>query len=662
MSAAAILAVALLAATQQALAGEANAEAAAESRLRDSANYLASDELEGRGVGTQGLDKAADYIAAEFKKMGLKTDLFDGKPFQTFELTTGAQLGKPNEAKLVSDEQTIDLKLGKNFNTMAVGGSGKFDLPLVFAGYGITAEHEGYDDFKDFDVKDKAVILLRKEPQQGNPHSIFNGTDNSPHAFFERKISNAYQHGAAAVILVNDGFGIEESLQKLRESYAKEFEKLTKAQTAAAEKKDASIEEIRKQYGEIAGIASKLKQINDRILSACDPLMGFESAGLSTSRNMPVVTINRDTIDQMLKASGNKSLLELEAAIDEGPKPKTMAITGWKIVGQTAIDRTVAEVKNVVGVLEPRDGSTADETIIIGAHYDHLGMGGFGSFVPNKKEVHNGADDNGSGTAALLEVARQITAAGPQNRRVVFIAFTAEERGLIGSAHYAKEPLFPLESTVAMLNMDMVGRLTDNKLIIQGVDTAKEFDKIIDGLNEAYKFEITKKSGGVGPSDHATFYLKKIPVMHFFTGTHADYHRPSDDSDKLNIVGMRQIASMLTETALELAAADKRPEYVEIKAPQQASRGGDRPYFGSIPDFADSGEGYKLGGVTKGGPAEKAGIKAGDSIVKLGEYKVANLDDFDLALRKFKGGDKVPVEVLRDGKVVKLEITLGEPR
>ncbi len=639
------------------------ANTAIEARLRESANYLASDELEGRGLGTKGLDKAADYIAAEFKKMGLKTDLYDGTPFQSFEVTTGAKLGKPNAARLVAEEQTIDLKLDKNFTPMTVGGSGTFDVPVIFAGYGITAEKEQYDDYADLDVKDKAVIILRKEPQQGNPHSVFNGTDNSPHAFFERKISNAYQHGAAVVILVNDGFGVQESLAKLQASWAKEAEKLTAAQTAFAETKKPSVEQIRKHYGEIATITNKIKQINERILKACDPLMPFNAAGLSSSRNMPVLTINREVIDQVLKAGGHKSLLELEAAIDEGPKPQSFAISGWKLAGQTSVERTVAEVKNIIAVLEPREGPLADETIIIGAHYDHLGMGGFGSFVPNQKEVHNGADDNGSGTAALLEVARQIVAAGPQARRVVFMAFTAEERGLIGSAHYAKEPLFPLESTVAMLNMDMVGRLQDNKLIIQGVDTAKEFDQLIDGLNHAYKFEVTKKSGGVGPSDHATFYLKQIPVMHFFTGTHADYHRPSDDADKLNIEGMRRISSMLTQTALALAEADKRPEYVEVKGPERtADRGGDRPYFGSIPDFADGGEGYKLGGVTKEGPAAKAGIKAGDSIVKLGKYKIGNLEDFDLALRKFSGGDKVPVEVLRDGKVVKLEIILGDPR
>ncbi|MGH7134117.1 MAG: M28 family peptidase, partial [Pirellulales bacterium] len=270
--------------------------------------------------------------------------------------------------------------------------------------------------------------------------------------------------------------------------------------------------------------------------------------------------------------------------------------------------------------------------------------------------------DNASGTAALIEVARRL-AARPEKlaRRIEFIAFTGEERGLIGSARYCRDPLCPLDKTIAMLNMDMVGRLTDDKLIVQGADTATEFGPIIDELAERYGFKVTKQPGGFGPSDHASFYPHKVPVMHFFTGTHSDYHRPTDDLEKINLPGMRRVADMVTEAVVALAGAEERPHYQAVKAKSQG-RGGDRPYFGSIPDFASEEPGYHLGGVSPDSPADKGGLKAGDAIIKLGEYKIGNLEDFDGALRKFKAGDKVPVVVKRDGQEITVSVVLDPPR
>jgi Zn-dependent M28 family amino/carboxypeptidase len=319
-------------------------------------------------------------------------------------------------------------------------------------------------------------------------------------------------------------------------------------------------------------------------------------------------------------------------------------------------------VKNVVGVLEGV-GPLANETVVIGAHYDHVGRGGpdSGAIDPNSKEIHNGADDNASGTATLIEVARQIVQAESKpRRRIVFIAFTGEERGLFGSDYYTKHPLFKLEDTVAMLNMDMVGRLDEDKLIIEGVDTAAEFEPLVESANRRQAFKITKKSGGSGPSDHASFYPMKVPVMHFFTGTHGDYHRPSDDFEKLSLSGMRRVGEMVAEVALNLAQDSQRPTYKEVAAPVRG--GGDRPYFGSVPDFSSDQPGYALKSVTSGSPAEKAGIQGGDVIIKLGESRIGNLDDFDSALRKFTGGDRVPIVVRRDGQDVTLQVTLGEPR
>jgi hypothetical protein len=346
-----------------------------------------------------------------------------------------------------------------------------------------------------------------------------------------------------------------------------------------------------------------------------------------------------------------------------GPTPQSFLLDGQRLIGRTDIERQEATVRNVIGILE---GSRphADEAVVIGAHYDHLGSGGQGSAAPGSTEVHNGADDNASGTAALMEIARNLVAGRDQvGRTVIFIAFTGEERGLLGSAHYVQNPIVPLEKTVAMLNLDMVGRLDDNKLIVNGTGTAKEFDAWVDQLNERHGFEISKSEGGFGPSDHTSFYAEEIPVLHFFSGLHPDYHKPSDDFQHLNIEGMRRIAEFVAAIARQIATAQARPIHVAVGQERVAAGPtGTRPYFGSIPQFPDPGDGYALSGVTPESPAARAGLKAGDKIVRLGEYKIGNLEDFDGALRKFNAGDRVDVEVVRDGQSMTLQVTLDPPR
>ena len=393
-------------------------------------------------------------------------------------------------------------------------------------------------------------------------------------------------------------------------------------------------------------------------------MLPFDGAGSSGSegRDFPVLTITRSAMDEVVQAALDATLAQLEADIDKGPTPYSRELTGWRIEGEASVVREASEVKNVIAVLEG-EGPHADETIVIGAHYDHLGWGGPGSAAPGVKEIHNGADDNGSGTTVLLQVARQLAERGRKlPRRIVFIAFTGEERGLVGSARYVRNPLYPIDSTVAMLNLDMVGRLKDEKLIVHGTGTATEFDALVDRFAEPSGFQITKKPGGFGPSDHSSFYAASVPVLFFFTGSHKDYHRPSDDYDKLNIDGMRRIADLVAQVATTLAEADQRPHYRQVKGATTLGGGGDRPYFGSIPDFAQQEPGYALSGVTKGGPAQRGGAKAGDIIIRFGDSKIGNLEDFDSALRKFKAGDKVPVVVKRGDEQIKLEVTLDPPR
>lgn len=650
--------------------------AAIEARMAADMKYLASDELEGRGIGTAGLDKAADHIAAQFAALKLKTDLFEGSPFQKFEITAAVERGPEDRNRLEftgpaatpgDPAQKIGLKLGTDFQTMGLGGSAQFTSPLVFVGYGITAKEHEYDDYAGIDVKNKFVILVRKEPQQNDPHSKFDGNRASQHATFNRKIANAFEHGAAGVILVNDQLEVTQKRAADEKNRAEALQKLVDAHRGFAEQKDPTPEATQEHRSEVNRLIAQLYSLNERLVGDYDQLPDFAGAGTDSSHpKFPVFFAKRSAIGSLLKAAGLDDLATIERQIDEDLRPRSKELANWTTNGEALVVRKMAPVKNVIGVLEGV-GPLANETVIVGAHYDHVGRGGPGSgslaVAPWTTDIHNGADDNASGTTSLLEVARRF--AGQPNkprRRLVFIAFTAEERGLLGSARYVREPRFPLEDTVAMVNMDMVGRLLDSKLIVYGTGTATQFDPLIESLNKKYQFTLTKHPEGFGPSDHSSFYARQIPVFHFFTGTHSDYHRPSDDADKINYEGMRRITDMVCEVVESIVNDEKRPEYKEVKSTQGAMRGGDRPYFGSIPDFGQEGQGYALMGVVKGGPAELAGLKAGDIIVKLGESRVGSLDDFDSALRKYKAGDKVPVTVKRGTEMVTVTVTLAPAR
>jgi hypothetical protein len=639
-----------------------------EQRLLKSATYIASDELEGRGVDTKGINLAADYIVAQFKEIGLKTEIIDGSPFQKFTMVTAVKPGQENSLAIVDPEgKAADLKLASDFNTLGAGGSGKFDLPLVFVGYSITAKNEqqglDYDDFAGIDVKGKAVVMIRRQPQQGSSDSKFGNMRRSMHASFERKISNAYQHGAAAVIIVNDGFTIARTVDSLRKKWSETIDLMTAEATAFNALKAPTREEVAKHVESAEKRVKDLDQVRKDLAAAADPLIPFNGAGTnSRGRDVPVLTVTRAVMDKIVSAAMGKDLATIEAEIDKEVKPMSVELAGWKVRGQTSVDRVNSEVKNVIGVL-PGEGPLAEETIVLGAHYDHLGYGtGGGALDAAVQGIRNGADDNGSGTVALIECARQLAASGPHKRTFVFIAFTAEERGLIGSEYYCEHPTIDLAKCVAMLNMDMVGRLNEEKLTIQGADTAKEFRPFIDEINKKYGFVINHQRGGTGPSDHTSFYVKKVPVMHFFTNTHPDYHRVTDDVEKLNIPGMRRVIEMVVETGAHIAGTEARPTYVQVAGGRgRFGGGGDRPYFGSIPAFEDA-PGLKISGVTEEGPAAKAGLKAGDVIQQLGDLKIGNLEDFDGALRRFKAGDKVKVQVLRGDEKITVEVTLEPPR
>ncbi|MCA9222904.1 MAG: M28 family peptidase, partial [Planctomycetales bacterium] len=466
---------------------------ASEQRLYDAVRYLASDELEGRGVETEGINKAADFIAKEFAAAGLKTDIIDGGPFQKFTMTVKSEPGPKEQNKLAfvgpakedGSPQRLELALGKTFNSLAVGGSAQFDAPVVFVGYGITSPEHEFDEYKGLDVEGKIVVMIRKEPQQDNPHSKFDGTDSSRHAFFTTKISNAFQHGAAAVVLVNDGGELKKVAEADERAWAKAVEQFGKTHEEHQAIESPTDDQTAAYRLEIKKLAERIVNLSKNLDREPDRLLDFSGAGTESSHaKMPVFFASRASVEPMVQAALGKSLDELEAAIDEDLQPRSSVLEGWTAVGEANVVHQQAEVKNIIGVLEG-EGPLADETVIVGAHYDHIGMGGNNSLAPGTVAIHNGADDNASGSAALLEVARRYgSLSGKPRRRMVFLAFTGEESGLIGSGHYIGNPVFPLEKTVAMINMDMVGRLNDNKLIVHGTGTATTFDALVDELNK----------------------------------------------------------------------------------------------------------------------------------------------------------------------------------
>src|SRR5436190_14312838 len=501
----ALLSFAVLAFSSLAPVYSGDAAAVSQQRLLTDIKYLASDELEGRGVGLAGLDAAADYIRDQFAKAGLKLDSVGGGPYQTFTMSTGASLGSVNSLEITGPEsKKLTLEQKTDFLPQSFGASGAFTGELVFCGYGIEAPDKNFDEFAGIDLKGKVAIIMRKVPQQSNPHAPFSDGRRgvSPDGELRTKLDRAFDKGAVAVLFVNDPYSGRNELEQGK----KEVAKLADAVAVAA----VEFEAVNTQ--DTTKLADARKKLSEEVakykagkghLGTTEPdtLMRFGYGGRDAIRNLPVLHITRAMCDSVLKPALDKTLADIESAIDKDLKPHSAVLTGWNAGGVVTIDRKQALVKNVVAVLEG-SGPLSDETIVVGAHYDHVGRGGEGSFVPGSNEVHNGADDNASGTVSLLEVARRLGARQEKlKRRIVFVAFTGEEMGLFGSARYTKEPIFPLEKTIAMLNMDMVGRLQDDKLTVFGAGTSPIWDDLLKRLAKDSHFELSLKPEGMGPSD-----------------------------------------------------------------------------------------------------------------------------------------------------------------
>jgi hypothetical protein len=317
---------------------------------------------------------------------------------------------------------------------------------------------------------------------------------------------------------------------------------------------------------------------------------------------------------------------------------------------------------NVVGMV-PGRGALAGEYLILGAHFDHLGTGRFGSLAPDSGQVHNGADDNASGTAAVVELARLLARDRTRRprRAVIFALWSGEEEGSLGSAWFAGHLPVEKDSVEAYLNFDMVGRLRERKLLALGSRTAAEWPALLDSVNAAAHLDLRASGDGWGPSDHASFYALKIPVLHFFTDLHEDYHRPSDDADKIDADGIVTVADFAAALIHRLDGMG-RLTFVDVPPPAPpaaATAGRARPSLGTIPDMSDEPGGVRLSGVRTGSAADSAGMRAGDILVGIGADSVANLQDFQNALMAHAAGDSVEVRYKRGSELIRRTVRLG---
>jgi aminopeptidase YwaD len=554
--------------------------ASAEKNLHQHENFLAADAQEGRGIGTAGLDRSAEYIASVLKSIGLQP-AFDSSYFQPFDMGWGVTLGPDNAISL--QNQRFDTSSG--IMPLGFSSAGTVHVPVIFAGYGITAPEYSYDDYATVKPESMIVLCMTGEPGEFDTSSVFEGVNYTTHASLRAKATNAKLHGATAMLVVEGPI-----------------------------------------YGG-KGPESLRPPRSDEPYSDC---------------GIPALRVTRQTVTALFP------YLDLEALqkfIDENTAPRSLALKSDTLTVSVDLTRRTVEVQNVAGII-PGDSSI----IVIGAHYDHLGFGQSGSLEQTPGLIHNGADDNASGVSSILEIARQLKEK-PVHSTVMIAAFTAEETGLGGSNHLVKNFPHGVYRVRAMINLDMVGRVRNNKLTVMGCNTATEFEQIVKDANQKIKLDITCKGGGYGPSDHMAFFTADRPVLFLFSGAHEDYHRATDDADKINYKDMKRVVELTANLTRGIDEVSPALTFVRaLEPPPQASRF--RSSFGSIPDFsqADSVKGVLLGGVREGGAAQKAGLERGDLLVQVGKVSIGNLYDLTYALQIYAPGDTVEVRYLRSGE------------
>jgi len=565
--------------------------------------YLASDEMKGRLSGSKEIFEAAKYLSNEYKSYGLKPLLGDSY-FQEFSFIQDIKLSGNNSVTISFDTPNngdnlnrapLVLKLKEDFITAPFSGTGKASANLIFAGYGIDAPKLNYSDYKGIDVKGKIVLVLRGTPENENPHSEFD-----KYASLRNKAAVAMDKGALAIIFVN-------------------------------------------------GYIPKDDE---------DKLLNFKYDRVQGMKTFPVIQIKRSFADELFKFIG-KDFAAYQLTMKDSSSHHSFNFENVNVSLTSGVEEVNATCRNVGAILEGNDPLLKNEYVVIGAHYDHLGMGIEGSLYKGTEEqVHNGADDNASGTSGVLELAQKFASEKGKNKRsLIFINFSGEELGLLGSAYFVNNSPVAIEKIDAMLNLDMVGRLgAEKQLTIYGTGTSSKWKEILNNKN-SYGFKLAFVDEGYGPSDQTSFYAKKIPVLFYFTGVHTDYHRPTDDANLINYDGEESITKFVYETTSDIASLDKKPDYIDI--PRKESSGGWKVYVGTIPDYSTTGEGFRLQGVSPGSPADKGGLKGGDIMIRFGSRKINNIYDYVYALQDHVPGDEVEVVIKRNNEQLSFKVVLG---
>jgi aminopeptidase YwaD len=569
-------------------------------KLQTHIKYLASDELEGRSSGSEGNRKAAEYIASFFKQNSIPP--LGASYFQEFTVPTSIALADGN----------------------------KFALEITIEQPGIPK-----DQIKPVKVGWKA------------------GGDYTPLSFSE--------NGTASGKLIFAGYGIS-SPDAQYDDYAGID---VKGNIVIVLRGSPDGNDNHGKFGNYISLRSKMLTAREKgatgILfvstagDGADSLMALELGTSDKNSGIIAMHAKRTPVSKLFPR--DKQLSIIEAQIIKSKKPNSFEIPNTKLTVNVQLTKIEKTTSNIIAVVRGTNPALANEYIVAGAHYDHLGLGDEGSLYAGKdKKIHYGADDNASGTAGILELAATF-AKNPAERPILFMLFTGEERGLLGSAHYVKNPLVPLENTICMINMDMIGRLKDAKLNVQGVGSSSRWQNLVDSLGKAHSFTVSIGADGFGPSDHSSFYTKERPVLFLFTGLHSDYHRPTDTWDKINYVGEANVLNFAEGAIREISRTVEKPDFIKVKSTSTQTTGGFKVTIGIVPDYADHPKGLKITDVREGSPAQKGGMQADDIIIKFGETTIKNIYDYTSVLGQTKAGEKLKVVVLRGPKEDK-EVTL----
>lgn len=630
---------------------------AAEARIKGDVAYLASPELAGRGTGEPGAERAAEFIARQFSELGLQPlgggSEGGGKAYlQAFDARVGADVA-PATLVVQRAGRKQGVEAGK-LVTADGSASGTVSGAAVLVGHGVTAAALSWDDYGGRDIEGKIAVVLDGVPtleggapaaQAGAAHgggapAAHGGGAGATHGAAHGSTAHTAPHHAPSPHPANALRDFGSVRYKLRT--AREHKAVGVILVAAGD-------ELPRVSDDAASMGIPAVVITRSAARAL-----FPTAGLA-----PPAKPDAAKPAAAKPAAAKPAAAKPAAAKAPAPKP----LDGVTVEITTKVTPRTAPASNVIGLLPARAGSPhAGEHVVVGAHYDHLGHGNDSySRAPGVRAIHPGADDNASGTAMLLEVARRFAALPTRpDRNIVFVAFGAEELGTIGSRHFVDHPPAPLagmKSIVAMINADMVGRMREDKLLVDGLGTSPDWRPIVDGAARGLGLTLQYGVEGFGASDHTSFTASRVPVAFLFTGVHEDYHRPSDTADKIDAAGIARCSVLAARMALAIAQRDARLPFADAPAdPHRSMRGGFRASLGTMPDYAYQGPGVKLTGVRPDAPASRAGMQAGDVIVRIGAHAITNIHDFMFALGDLEPGREVVIEVDRGGTRVPLKV------